>query len=94
MSPKAKRAREIQEAINRILYESWDPIGLRDELPLDEYNSFVGPIYRALANGGSEADIITVLSRLESDIGRKTPWTDKRQAAVKLFALKVSLDEA
>jgi hypothetical protein len=91
MSPKAIRAREIQEQINRILFESWDPIGMNDVLPEDEYGSYVGPVYRALVDGADEAEIIAVLTQLESQIGCRARWPDKRKAAMQLRALNLSL---
>jgi hypothetical protein len=30
MNERSKDAREIQDAINRIVFESWDPIGMND----------------------------------------------------------------
>jgi hypothetical protein len=91
MNPKAKRGREIQDQINRILLESWDPIGMNDVLPQDEYESYVGPVYRALINGADESEIIAVLTHLESQIGCRARWPDKRKAAMQLRALNLSL---
>ena len=89
MNRRSKDARGIQDAINRILFESWDPIGLNEVLPEDEYNSYVGPVYRALANGAGEAEIISLLTELESQIGCRARWPDKRKAAMQLCALNV-----
>jgi hypothetical protein len=91
MDARAKRARVIQEEINRILFESWDPIGMSDVLPQDEYASYVGPVYRALVNGANEAEIISVLTGLESNIGCRARWPDKRKAAARLCAVSVNL---
>ena len=42
-----KRATEIRDAIQLILYYDWHPIGC-DDLPLDEYDSYIAPVYRIL----------------------------------------------
>jgi hypothetical protein len=89
MNQRSKDAREVQDAINRILFESWDPIGMNDVLPQDEYENYVGPVYRALSTGANEAKIIAVLMELESQIGCRARWPNKRKAAVQLCALKV-----
>ena len=91
MSTKSKRARQVQDQINRILFESWDPIGMKDVLPTDEYEGYVGPVYRALVNGADEAKIIALLTQLESQIGGRARWPDKRKAAMQLRALNLSL---
>jgi hypothetical protein len=91
MNSRSKRAREIQEEINRILFQSWDPIGMNDCLPPDEYESYVAPVYRALVDGATEADIISVLTNLESHIGCRAGWPDKRKTAMQLCALYVRL---
>ena len=91
MDRKSKDAREVQDAIDRILFESWDPIGMNNVLPRDEYESYVGPVYRALSNGADEAKIIAVLTELESQIGCRAGLPDKRKAAMQLCALNVKL---
>jgi hypothetical protein len=91
MDAKTKRAREVQEEINRILFESWDPIGMNAALPPDEYGAYVGPVYRALANGADESEIISVLANLESQIGCQARWPDKRKAAARLCAVSLSI---
>jgi len=91
MDARSKRAREVQAEINRILFEIWDPIGMKDALPPDEYNAYVGPVYRALSNGANEAEIISVLTRLESHIGCRAQWPDKRKAAARLCAVNLSI---
>jgi hypothetical protein len=49
------RARKIQGQIRLVLLQDWDPIGVAD-IPEahDEYNSYVGPMYRMLASSASE----------------------------------------
>jgi hypothetical protein len=53
MDERARRSREIQDRIGRILYEDWDPLGLRGVAPSDEYDSYIGGVYRMLAASAS-----------------------------------------
>ncbi len=43
---KKEKAAEIQESIRQILFYDWDLIGINDFGPDDEYDSYVGSIYR------------------------------------------------
>jgi len=94
MSDRNQRAREIQESIRQVLLQDWDPIGV-SEVPeaQDEYDSYVGGVYRLLASGASEDEIIGHLYRIEADtVGM--PVADRealRAVAGKLTKLNVSL---
>jgi hypothetical protein len=48
MEKRKKKSIEIQESIRQILFYDWDPIGINDLAPDDEYDSYVGGIYRLL----------------------------------------------
>jgi hypothetical protein len=91
MDSRSKRARELQAAINDILFQSWDPIGMNDVLPKDEYESYVGSIYRALVDGAKEFRILRLLTQLESSIGCRAPLKRKQEAVRRLCALDVRL---
>ena len=68
MANKMKRAKEIQNAIRTVLFREWDPIGINDVPELsDEYNPYVGKVYRALVSGHSQQELITLLHTLESE---------------------------
>ena|SRR5687767_4899469 len=63
-----RRARDIQTAIARLLTEEWDPIGVRDEPEAaDEYDAYVGGVYRLLASGASKESIAEHLATIERD---------------------------
>jgi len=98
MHSRERRAREIQSQIAAILLHDWDPIGVADEPQArDEYDSYVGGVYRLLASGGSLADIEAHLRDIEihmmgydettreADVARAT-------AARRLAALDVRLE--
>jgi hypothetical protein len=54
MTSQEDRAREIQEQIRQILLHDWDPVGVRDQPSAQrEYDSYVGGLYRLLAEGAS-----------------------------------------
>ena len=91
---QAERARQIQERIRQVLLHDWDPIGVRDVPEAqDEYDSYVGGVYRLLASGGSEEQIIDHLWHIEPDaMGLSAPDRAKlAPVARKLRALDVKL---
>jgi len=68
MSDRNQRAKEIQESIRQVLLRDWDPIGVSDVPEArDEYDAYIGGVYRLLASGASEDEIIEHLHRIESD---------------------------
>ncbi len=73
------------DAIRQILRHDWNPIGFDDFLPEDEYDSYIGPVYRILAGTRSEDELIDYL--------RWRPATEERLRTIarKLLALNVKL---
>jgi len=69
-SVRLRRAKEIQEAIGVVLLHEWDPIGIR-AVPeaQDEYESYVGPVYRLIASGASAEAVADYLVAIETDMG-------------------------
>ncbi len=68
MSEYAKRAREYQTTIRKILLKEWDPIGVAD-IPeaQDEYDSYVPHIYSQLIHHKSEEEVFNNLWQIETD---------------------------
>jgi hypothetical protein len=62
------RARHIQDSIGKVLLEDWDPIGTHGCGPNDEYDSYVGGIYRLLCSNPNEAQVVEHLLRIETDL--------------------------
>ncbi len=88
MKDELKQAAEIQDAIRRVLFEDWDPIGVNDLAPKDEYDSYVGGIYRLLASGGTEDEVCEHLRQLEiNQIGSPTNAEHRRIVAKKLITI-------
>ena len=93
MSKRGQRAKEIQETIRQVLLHQWDPIGVSD-IPeaQDEYDSYVGGIYRLLASGASEHQIIERLYNIETvGMGLPSNRAGLKNVAEKLAKLAVSL---
>jgi hypothetical protein len=89
---KKEKAVEIQESIRKILFYDWDPIGINDFGPDDEYDSYVGGIYRLLASGADEYKIIERLYQLETiGMGLNGNRERLKSVAEKLLKLNVSL---
>jgi hypothetical protein len=90
---REQRAREIQQAIGAVLLRFWDPIGIQDVAEAqDEYDSYVGPVYRLLASGASAEQIAQYLSDEESALGvRAATPSQLLPVATRLAALDVSL---
>jgi hypothetical protein len=93
MSNRSRKAKEIQERIMQVLLREWDPIGVSD-IPeaQDEYDSYVGGIYRLLASGASEYQITERLYNLETvSMGLAGNRERVKRVAGKLAELSVSL---
>jgi hypothetical protein len=92
--PRVRRARQIQRAIAEVLLRDWDPIGIND-VPeaADEYDSYVGQIYRMLASGASADSIAQHLVSIEvSRMGLGSIDADRLlPIAEKLLSLDVRL---
>ena len=92
-----ERAREIQRSISAVLLAYWDPLG-PDGRPAgrdDEYDSYVGPVYRLLSTGASAQAIADHLSRVEAEaFGFATDPVTLLPVAEKLLQLNIRLGDA
>lgn len=97
MKSREERAEEIQGAIRQILLHDWDPIGVVEvEEAQDEYDSYVGGVYRLLVSAAPPEDVAAHLSAIERDM---MGFENARARALlpvarKLCALDVRLHEA
>ena len=93
MTSREERAREIQSQIREILLRDWDPIGARNEpRAQDEYDSYVGGVYRLLASGASPRSVAEHLAHVEAgQMGFGVPPDKLMEVATKLCALDVKL---
>ena len=87
-------AQRIQERIGKILREDWDPIGVSDAPEAeDEYDGYVGGIYRLLVSGVVPEAMAAHLVRIESEEMGLTPVDarDRLAVAAKLCAINAAL---
>lgn len=92
MKKRSKKATSIQESIRYILFYNWDPIGINDLAPDDEYDSYVGGIYRLLSSSASEIQIIEHLRQIETiGMGVCSNRERLKNVAKKLIKLNISL---
>src|SRR5258708_22472509 len=93
MSTREERAHEIQSQIREILLRDWDPIGVRDEARAqDEYDSYIGGVYRLLASGASPSSVAEHLAQLEAEqMGLGVAAEKLKGGATKLCALDVKV---
>ena len=93
MDERDRRARDIQDRISRILFEDWNPFEFKDDLPSDEYDRYVGGVYRLLVSGASCEQVAEHLAELERDSFGRTEASAARNlaAARRLCELDVRL---
>src|SRR5437868_11934527 len=91
MTSRRKFGTALQASIADVLLHDWDPIGIQDEAGAqDEYDDYVGGVYRLLVDGATETQLADHLFRIEADamgIPRSDPST-LLPVAKKLFALE------
>jgi hypothetical protein len=95
MTSKEERARQVQQSIADVLRNHWDPIGIKDEpAAADEYDAYVGGVYRLIAAGVTPLQLAGHLANVEAErLG--FPDTDPRMlipVAEKLLRLNVRLE--
>ena len=86
--PRQSRARQIQDAIRSVLYRYWDPIG--GFVPRDEYDRYIGGVYRLLVTGASDELLIEHLEQVSPD-GIQVGDTRLRFVVKKLKAIDVRI---
>jgi hypothetical protein len=68
MTSKEKRAREIRRSIGEVLLRNWDPVRVRGEPQArDEYDAYVGGIYKLIASGATVHELADHLARVEAE---------------------------
>src|SRR6476469_7792253 len=94
MGSRERRAREIKEAIRLVLLRDWDPIGVRDAPQAqDEYDAYVGGVYRLLASDATVSELAAHLLQIERDSMRLSPREKVVvEVASRLKQVDISLD--
>ncbi len=59
------------EELRALLYEEWDPIGVKDlaEDSADEYEAYAGQLARRLRAGASDEEVAALLASFRVDMG-------------------------
>src|SRR2546422_1881938 len=69
MSTPLDRARQIQRHIADVLRRNWDPLSVADHPETsDEYDSYVGGVYRLLETNATARQIAEHLVHIETDM--------------------------
>jgi hypothetical protein len=70
--------------LNNVLVHEWDPIGLGQELPWDEYDAITGPVATLLRSGAPTDQIAETLTeyRIRDMRIEPNPAADRRAAAL------------
>src|SRR5262245_39853984 len=95
MNERHRRARAIQKAIREILVRQWDPFEIvRSGGSDDEFDTYIGGVYRLLANDGSELELARHLAKVEHEaFGSDRPDVNRLlPVARRLKQLDVRLD--
>ena len=86
--------------IHDVLWNDWDPIGVNDAAPEDEYDSYIGGVYRLLVSGCCRDSIVKHLAGIEIDkmgLGPTVPGLESEHrrglelVADKLLAIAVPM---
>ena len=76
--PSERRTRDIMKQIHDVLWNDWDPIGVRAIAPEDEYDSYIGGVYELLSGRApNEAVLIDHLYQIETET-MELPPRDKK----------------
>jgi len=62
-----KEQKELYKTVDEILWNDWDPIGVNDVAPRDEYQSYVPEIFSLLIQNKSEKEIADRLYEIETE---------------------------
>jgi len=95
MDAKGKRAREIMESIRKVLLQDLEPCIVADVPEAqDEYDGYIGGIYRCLTSGADPDTIAEHLAAVEREsLGFATRPEALMSLARKLHGLDVRLEK-
>ena len=82
------RKTKLWEQVDRILWEDWDPIGINDSGPKDEYSGYVPSVIKLLNQDADEKKIAKLLlEHANINMGGSTIIEDHLNVAKKLKQL-------
>ena len=62
-----REQKEIFKSVDEILWNEWDPIGVNDVAPRDEYQSYVPEIFSLLIQNRTDKEIADRLYKIETE---------------------------
>src|SRR5712664_3915750 len=69
MPTRDERARQIRDSIRDVLLDDWDPSGVGDGSgPADEYDDYIGRVYRLMFSGVAAATVVEHLAKIEEGL--------------------------
>jgi hypothetical protein len=81
----------IQDSIREILFRVWDPLGVNDLAPDDEYDSYVAGVFQLLIANASGTEIAEHLRQIEiRKMGNVSNPENRKRVATLLKRLDVS----
>jgi hypothetical protein len=91
-NPKS-RGEEIFKQIDDTLYKHWKPIDIEERVPRNEYEGYVGGVYRLLASGASRNEINEHLLKVEIEqIGVGISEELREKVIDELLKINISLN--
>ena len=79
---------EIQNSIREILFKEWDPLGVSDLAPDNEYDSYIAGVYELLLSNANEGAIADHLRQIEiARMGEVSSPENRKRVATLLNCL-------
>ena len=94
LKPNRRQVELIKDAIRKILMDEWDPIGVSG-VPeaADEYDRYIGQVYRIVSSGGSADEMTECLRRIErEEMEVSTSAETRRGVGEKLITLYADMN--
>jgi hypothetical protein len=80
--------------IRSVFMHDWDPIGVGDDVPEDEYDAYVMPVYSLLRQKKGESALLDYLQIVSEHInGTVEPRETLQPVAARFLQIDVSQDE-
>lgn len=80
--------KKLYQKIDEILWSDWDPIGINDVAPRDEYQSYTPIIFKLKRSGANEEEIANKLHQIETEtIGVGGSFLNCEKVARKIIEL-------
>jgi len=89
-----QQSREILSSIKQVLLDYWDPIGIKTEPGAqDEYDGYIGSIYRLLVNHATVEQIVQHLNTIQTQsMGLSSNTNSLKIVADKLLQINVHIE--